>query len=106
MVKCGAAATAYFDSDEGAIADIVAIADAAHEYAQVAVELPLCSGQRTAISLAFLLHIVLRRIIQDGSDAVPLQILHHTSAFSPATIALPGKPRHCGYCTSRTLTLE
>lgn len=64
----------HLDGDEGTVAGVVAVVDAAHEDVHVAIQLPLSCGRRVSILAAA--DIILSCIVKDGPDAIVLQILH------------------------------
>ena len=66
----------YLDGNKRSVADVVAVADAAHEDGHVAVQAALRRSMRAAGCLFRLLaDVILRRVVQDRPDAILFQEL-------------------------------
>ena len=76
----------HLDGNKGAVAGVVAVADAAHEDGHVAIQAALCCRMRAAIGclLSIVADVILGRIVQDGPDAVLLQILRQLTNYQSA----------------------
>ena len=72
----------HLDGNKGTITGVVAIADAAHEDGHVAVQAALCRRMRAAAGclVSVVADVILRRIVENGPDAILLQILQQVTS--------------------------